>query len=80
MKEVDKIWERVIKLGEEASQKMYLTSTREYVGGMEYIHFELDGKKYKAKINAFWEKTNHFDCYVDGIDNSYKKNKYCNEF
>lgn len=75
-----KIWSKAISKGKKISRKLYNECDGSYVGAEQDEIIEIDGKKYTISIIAFWEKNNHFDCSVKGLDNEYNKFKCCNSF
>ncbi len=76
----DKIWNEAIIRGKEVSRELINECDGTYVGAEQTETIEVDNKKYKINIVAFWEKSMHFDCSVNGVDNDYQRFKCCNNF
>lgn len=76
----DKVWSKAIALGKKWAKELENESNYEYVGAEQEGEFEVKGFKYKLSIQAWWEKSNHFNCSVSGIGNDYYKYKCCNRF
>lgn len=71
------IWDEATKIAEKTAIDMLNECDGTYVGAERKEIFELNGNKYEVTTNAFWEKQNHFDCTVKGIDNDFNKFECC---
>ncbi len=65
----------VRELKDEASNLFYATkmeSARDVVGGHGEKVVAIDGKKYKIYFQGYWEKSEHYDISVSGVDHFFR--------
>ena len=80
MEEMDSILKKSIELGKKEAQEAFNKCDGSYVGISTTAFFIHEGLKYKTKIDAFWEKSFHFDVLINGVDNDYENIRHCVRF
>jgi hypothetical protein len=59
-------------------KKEILDFNREYLGSEDETDYEVDGFKFKIKVDGFWEKATFFDYIVtDEFGKEIEKGDYC---